>query len=108
MIVKTMDKRVYYGNRLSDNIIIDTNGQMIASNVPIARTGTQEYMGFELSEELDANQVYLIERLPEDVFNKGFNLMLSTEIGSLRGIEFKTIFCIESGEFVLIPTLRIK
>lgn len=72
MTVKTLDKRAYYGIRLSENIIEDTNKQLICANVPIARTGPQDYYGIELSDKLEPNKVYRIERYPKDVFAEEF------------------------------------
>lgn len=71
-IIKTTDRRTYFGKQSSDNIIKDTNGQLVCMNVPIARTGKQEYYGMELSPDLEQNQLYVVERLPEDVFSKEF------------------------------------
>lgn len=64
--------RIYYGLRLTHRVMEDTNGQLIAMDVPIARTGVQDYYGHELSPELEANRPYHIERLPDDVFDAKF------------------------------------
>lgn len=71
-LIKTTDRRTYFGKQSSKNIVKDTNGQLVCANVPIARTGKQEYYGLELSPELEQNQLYVVERLPEDVFSKEF------------------------------------
>ena len=71
-MVKTRDRRVVYGERLSDNISIDTNGQLIAHNVVIARTGTQQYYGREFTKDEPPNEIFNIDRLPKYVFDPEF------------------------------------
>ena len=40
--------RVFYGSRLSDNMTLTPEGYLICLNVPIARTGSQQYLRSEL------------------------------------------------------------
>jgi len=46
-----LDKISYYGTRLSDNISRTPEGFLICRNVPIAKAGTQDYLGSELDVE---------------------------------------------------------
>ena len=58
----------YYGSRISDNIAETPEGFLVCHNVPLARVGTQEYLGSEVGKpELDIVKVY---RRPEEVFKK--------------------------------------
>lgn len=70
--MRVQDRRVVFGTKLSDNIIVDTNGQLIAKNVLIARTGEQDYLGLEISDDLEPEKKYVIERLPQHVFDPKF------------------------------------
>lgn len=65
----------YYGSKISDNIIKSPEGYLICLNVPIARTGDQEYyaneIGLESSHMFNGNEpVITIHRKPEEVFSK--------------------------------------
>lgn len=58
----------YYGSRISDNIAETPEGFLVCHNVPLARVGTQEYLGSEVGKpELDIVKVY---RRPGEVFKK--------------------------------------
>ena len=57
----------YYGYTISPNQIETGEGFLICRNVPIARTGEQEYAGNELG--LDTSGVVKVFRLPEEVFD---------------------------------------
>lgn len=70
--MRVTDKRVTYGTKLSDNIVLDSNGQLIAYNVVIARTGEQDYLGAEIGGDLDPEKKYIVERLPQHVFDPKF------------------------------------
>lgn len=67
---------MYYGSRISDNLSRSPEGFLICHNVPIARTGYQDYMGKELPEgvqeehEIDPNKIYKVYRSPDEVFDK--------------------------------------
>lgn len=37
--------RVYYGSRISDHLVRTPEGYLICKDVPIARTGIQQYRG---------------------------------------------------------------
>lgn len=58
----------YYGSRISDNIAKTPEGFLVCHNVPVARVGTQEYLGNEVDKpDKDIVTVY---RRPEEVFKK--------------------------------------
>ena len=59
--------RAYYGTRISDNKILTPEGFLICKNVPVARTGWQDYRGREIG--LDTDDVVQVYRDPEEVFN---------------------------------------
>lgn len=62
--------RAYFATKLSPNISEMPNGFLICKNVPIARTGEQEYLGSEL--ELDderADQIVKVIREESEVFS---------------------------------------
>lgn len=59
----------YYGTRLSENISRrDPEGYLLCLNVPVARTGTQEYMPEELGLGSGASPVP-VYRPEEEVFS---------------------------------------
>lgn len=57
----------YYGYTISPNQIETGEGFLICRNVPIARTGDQEYLGSEIG--LDHNDLVTVRRPPEEVFS---------------------------------------
>lgn len=58
----------YYGTRLSENIAIrNPEGYLICQNVPLARTGTQEYAPVEIG--LSGTNMITVYRTPEEVFS---------------------------------------
>lgn len=60
----------YYGYTVSPNQIETGEGFLICRNVPIARTGDQEYLGRELGlSGDDAERVVVVHRSPEEVFS---------------------------------------
>ncbi len=61
----------YYGYTISPNQIETGEGFLICRNVPIARTGDQEYLGRELGlSGADAERVVIVHRPPEEVFSE--------------------------------------
>lgn len=58
----------YYGSKISDNISRLDNGCLICFNVPIARTGTYQYLKEELG--LDGTGIVNVYREPEEVFDQ--------------------------------------
>lgn len=58
----------YYGTALSDHITKKPSGGIVCTGVPIARTGTQEYLAGELGLGGDPERVILVTRAPEEVF----------------------------------------
>ena len=60
----------YYGYTISPNQIETGEGFLICRNVPVARTGTQEYLGKEIGlSGKDADRVITVLRSPEEVFS---------------------------------------
>src|SRR6516164_22332 len=68
----------YYGLILSPNMEMTTEGYLICKNVPICRSGTQDYLGSELEGfpgyqstwNLDPGKKYLVMRPKEEVLDK--------------------------------------
>lgn len=60
---------VILGERISDNIYIDSNGQLICENVILARTGYYDYREDELIEGGSPDKVVQVWRSPEEVFD---------------------------------------
>lgn len=61
----------YYGYTISPNQIETGEGFLICRNVPIARTGDQEYLGREIGlTGQDAEKVITVHRDPEEVFSQ--------------------------------------
>jgi len=58
----------YYGTQLSPHMDKTPEGYLICRDVPIARTGTQEYLARELQLDGDPERVVTVNRYPEDVF----------------------------------------
>ena len=58
----------YYGTALSDHITKKPSGGIVCTGVPIARTGTQEYLAGELGLDGNPERVILVNRAPEEVF----------------------------------------
>ena len=58
----------YYGSSISPHIDRSPEGYLICRDVPINRTGVQEYLAGELSLDGDPERVVKVYRLPEDVF----------------------------------------
>lgn len=61
--------RAYFGSRISKHLTKTPEGFLICRDVPIARTGIQDYRGMEFGGE-DPNKIYKVERPEEEVFNK--------------------------------------
>ncbi len=60
----------YYGYTISPNQIETGEGFLICRNVPIARTGEQEYLGREIGlTGLDCDRLITVRRPPEEVFS---------------------------------------
>ncbi len=61
----------YYGYTISPNQIETGEGFLICRNVPIARTGTQEYLGREIGlEGKAADAIVTVYRSPDEVFSE--------------------------------------
>lgn len=69
----------YYGDKISDNITKLDNGCLACLNVPIARTGTYQYLRSEVG--LDGQGIVEVYREPEEVFSP-------TAIASFEGKAF--------------------
>ena len=60
----------YYGYTISPNQIETGEGFLICKNVPIARTGTQDYLGSELGlSGGDSDRIIEVIRSPDEVFS---------------------------------------
>lgn len=57
----------YYGSKISNNITELSDGCLLCSNVPIARTGTYKYLREELG--LDGSGIVDVYRTEDQVFN---------------------------------------
>lgn len=61
----------YYGYTISSNQIETGEGFLICKNVPIARTGTQDYLGSELGlSGGESEQIIAVVRPPDEVFSE--------------------------------------
>lgn len=69
----------YYGSKISNNITELSDGCILCSNVPIARTGTYKYLREEVG--LDGSGIVDVYRTDEEVFN-------ATAIASFEGKAF--------------------
>lgn len=58
----------YYGTNISPNKTETVEGYLVCRNVPIARTGAQEYTARELMLDGDPERPVVVDRRPEDVF----------------------------------------
>lgn len=63
-----MGKLAYYGYKISPNQVETDEGFLICRNVPIARTGDQQYLASELG--LDGDKVVTVHRPEEEVFSE--------------------------------------
>ena len=59
----------YYGSVISENITETPEGFLICKNVPIARTGTQEYLPCEIG--LPGEGLINVSRLESEVLVRG-------------------------------------
>lgn len=59
----------YYGAQISPNMTRTPEGYLICRNVPINRTGDQEYAARELQLDGDPDRLVIVHRHPEDVFD---------------------------------------
>lgn len=61
----------YYGYTISPNQLETGEGFLICKNVPIARTGTQDYLGSELGlSDRESEQIIAVVRPPDEVFSE--------------------------------------
>lgn len=60
--------KAYYGDRFSPNMTHTPDGYLICHNVPIARTGSQEYLGQEIGLPERYGEVVQMYRPEEEVF----------------------------------------
>ena len=61
--------KAYFGSKISGHMIKTPEGFLICKDVPIARTGTQQYRGFEFGGD-DPMELYDVHRPEEEVFSK--------------------------------------
>ena len=74
-------KDTIYGERISPNIWVDNNGQLICENVILARTGYYDYRESELIDGGSDEKIVKVYRSPEEVFNEE----------SIRSMNFKPL-----------------
>lgn len=60
----------YYGDRISPHMTDTPEGFLICHDVPIARTGPQDYLARELMLDGDPERILTVQRYPEDVFEE--------------------------------------
>lgn len=58
----------YYGTTISPHMDVTPEGFLICRDVPIARTGTQDYLAGEMRLDGDPERIVTVDRRPEDVF----------------------------------------
>ena len=58
----------YYGSQISPHLVDTPEGFLICKDVPIARTGPQDYLARELQLDGDPDRLITVQRHPEDVF----------------------------------------
>lgn len=58
----------YYGDRISPHMTDTPEGFLICHDVPIARTGPQDYLARELMLDGEPDRIVTVQRHPEDVF----------------------------------------
>lgn len=58
----------YYGDRISPHMTDTPEGFLICHDVPIARTGPQDYLAWEMMLDGDPERIVTVQRYPEDVF----------------------------------------
>ena len=61
--------RTFYGSKISEHMTTTPEGFLICLDVPIARTGTQEYLGYELGIDEHSNDVFIVNRTEDEVFS---------------------------------------
>ena len=60
----------YYGSQISPHLVDTPEGFLICKDVPIARTGPQDYLARELMLDGDPDRPVTVQRHPEDVFEE--------------------------------------
>ena len=63
-------KTAYYGSRISDSISRTPEGFLICRDVPIARVGVQDYLGREIGQEEQPEEVFKVNRPAKEVFDR--------------------------------------
>lgn len=61
--------KAYFGSRISDHILKTPEGFLICKDVPIARTGTQQYRGCEFGGPV-TDGIYNVQRPEAEVFDR--------------------------------------
>lgn len=64
-----MSQICYYGDKISTNIAMTPEGFLVCRNVPIARTGYQQYLESELFEDGNPSEIINVFRSPNEVFS---------------------------------------
>lgn len=92
----------YYGTRLSENISRrEPEGYLLCLNVPVARTGIQDYMPEELGLKPDASGPIPVRRPAEEVFSPAtvasFEGMPVTNDHPPEGVDISNIRALQKG-----------
>ena len=92
----------YYGTRLSENISRrEPEGYLLCLNVPVARTGIQEYLPEELGLEAGSPAMIAVQRPEEEVFSPAtvasFEGMPVTNDHPPEGVDITNIRALQKG-----------
>jgi Uncharacterized protein conserved in bacteria len=62
----------YYGDKISENMVMTPEGYLVCENVPIGRTGYMEYLGRELPAAFNepTGEIFKVYRRPEELFSE--------------------------------------
>jgi len=62
----------YYGDKISENMVLTPEGYLVCKNVPIGRTGYMEYLGRELPAAFNepTGDIFKVYRRPEELFSE--------------------------------------
>lgn len=62
----------YYGDKISENMVLTPEGYLVCKNVPIGRIGYMEYLGRELPAAFNepSGEVFKVYRRPEELFSE--------------------------------------
>jgi hypothetical protein len=99
-----MPERSYYGDRISDNMIVTPEGYLICKNVPIGRTGWMDYLGSELPAAFGEppDKICQVYRSPEELFSEAtiasFEFKPVTNNHPVMNLDLQTVEMSERGQ----------